>query len=69
MSSSPCSNQKTMVTAFVDGDRGGKLLLMELSGKLGKSLTHVALAPQSREVEHLEGKVITKCLANKRGIE
>ena len=59
------AQSKTMVTAFVDGDRGGKLLLMELSGKLGKSLTHVALAPQSREVEHLEGKVITKCLGQK----
>ena len=59
------AKSKTTVTAFVDGDRGGKLLLMELSGKLGKSLTHVALAPQSREVEHLEGKVITKCLAQK----
>ena len=59
------ASSKTTVTAFVDGDRGGKLLLMELSGKLGKSLTHVALAPQSREVEHLEGKVITKCLGQK----
>ena len=59
------AQSKTTVTAFVDGDRGGKLLLMELSGKLGKSLTHVALAPQSREVEHLEGKVITKCLGQK----
>jgi DNA primase len=54
--------KKNSVTAFCDGDRGGKLLLMELSGVLGKSLTHVALAPESREVEHLEGKVVTKCL-------
>ena len=37
-----------------------------ISGSLGKSLTHVAMAPQSREVEHLEGKVVTKCL-NLRG--
>ena len=59
------AKSKTTVIAFVDGDRGGRLLLMELSGKLGKSLTHVALAPQSREVEHLEGKVITKCLSQK----
>ena len=44
---------------------GGKLLLMELSGALGKSLTHVAIAPESREVEHLEGKVVTKCLNQK----
>ncbi len=56
---------KKSVTAFCDGDRGGKLLLMELSGALGKSLTHVALAPESREVEHLEGKVVTKCLNQK----
>ena len=57
--------KKKTVTAFLDGDRGGKLLLMEISGKLGKSLTHVAFAPQSREVEHLEGKVVTKCLGQK----
>jgi len=56
---------KKTVTAFTDGDRGGSLLLMEISGALGKSLTHVALAPESREVEHLEGKVITKCLNQK----
>jgi len=59
------ASKKKIVTAFLDGDRGGKLLLMELSGKLGKALTHVSIAPQSREVEHLEGKVITKCLNQK----
>ena len=59
------ASKKSNVTAFLDGDRGGKLLLMELSGALGKSLTHVALAPESREVEHLEGKVVTKCLNQK----
>ena len=59
------ASNKKIVTAFLDGDRGGKLLLMELSGKLGKSLSHVSIAPQSREVEHLEGKVITKCLNQK----
>ncbi len=59
------AKKKSTVTAFCDGDRGGKLLLMELSGALGKSLTHVAQAPESREVEHLEGKVITKSLNQK----
>ncbi len=59
------AKSKSNVTAFCDGDRGGKLLLMELSGALGKSLTHIALAPESREVEHLEGKVVTKCLNQK----
>ena len=47
------AKKKSNVTAFCDGDRGGKLLLMELSGALGKSLTHIAMAPESREVEHL----------------
>ena len=59
------ASKKKPVTAFLDGDRGGKLLLLEISGTLGKSLTHVAFAPQSREVEHLEGKVVTKCLGQK----
>ena len=45
------ASKKKTVTAFLDGDRGGKLLLMEINGTLGKSLTHVAFAPQSREVE------------------
>ena len=53
------------MTAFLDGDRGGKLLLMELEGEMGKSLTHVAFAPTSREVEHLEMKVVTKALSQK----
>ena len=59
------ASKKKRVTAFLDGDSGGRLLLMEISGSLGKSLTHVAMAPQSREVEHLEGKVVTKCLNQK----
>ena len=56
---------KKTVTAFLDGDRGGKLLLMEISGVLGNALTHVAFAPTSREVEHLESKVVTKALGQK----
>ena len=59
------ASSKKNVTAFLDGDRGGSLLLMELAGSLEKSLTHVAFAPKSLEVEHLEGKTITKCLNQK----
>ena len=59
------AKSKKTVTAFLDGDRGGKLLLMELEGEMGKSLTHVAFAPTSREVEHLEMKVVTKALSQK----
>ena len=37
------ASSKKVVTAFLDGDRGGKLLLLEISGMLGKSLTHVEI--------------------------
>ena len=53
---------KTMVKAFLDGDRGGRMIALELSGVLGNKLTHIAFAPESREVEHLEKKVIGKHL-------
>ncbi|MBT4060067.1 MAG: toprim domain-containing protein [Euryarchaeota archaeon] len=54
--------KKSMVKAFLDGDRGGRMIALELSGVLGASLTHIAFAPESREVEHLEKKVIGKHL-------
>ncbi len=53
---------KKMVKAFLDGDRGGEMIAMELGGVLGNSLTHIAFAPKGREVEHLEKKVIGKHL-------
>jgi len=53
---------KSMVKAFLDGDRGGRMVALELAGVLGDKLTHIAFAPESREVEHLEKKVIGKHL-------
>ena len=53
---------KSMVKAFLDGDRGGRMIALELAGVLGDKLTHIAFAPESREVEHLEKKVIGKHL-------
>ena len=53
---------KSMVKAFLDGDRGGQMIALELSGVLGANLTHIAFAPVGREVEHLEKKVIGKHL-------
>ena len=53
---------KSMVKAFLDGDRGGRMIALELSGVLGNKLTHISFAPESREVEHLEKKVIGKHL-------
>jgi DNA primase len=53
---------KSMVKAFLDGDRGGRMIALELAGVLGDKLTHITFAPESREVEHLEKKVIGKHL-------
>jgi len=51
------------VTAFVDGDRGGDLILRELLQVA--EVDFIARAPRGREVEELTGKQITKALRNK----
>ena len=53
---------KSQVTAFLDGDRGGKMIALELAGALEKSLTRIAFAPPGREVEYLEKKLVGKHL-------
>lgn len=52
-----------VVTAFVDGDRGGELILRELLQVA--EVDFVAKAPKSQEVEELAQKQIMKCLRNK----
>ncbi len=47
-------------TVFVDGDRGGKLIVRELMA-VG-DIDFVAMAPQGKEVEELTKKEIHKCL-------
>jgi DNA primase len=54
--------EKSMVTAFLDGDRGGKMIALELAGVLEDKLTRIAFAPVGREVEHLEKKLVGKHL-------
>ncbi|RLF15991.1 MAG: DNA primase [Thermoprotei archaeon] len=56
------SKRKTTI-AFVDGDRGGDLILRELL-KVAK-IDYVARAPPGKEVEELTAKEIAKCLKNK----
>ncbi len=56
------SRQKT-VTAFLDGDRGGDLILRELLQVA--EVDFVARAPEGKEVEELTKKEIFKCLRNK----
>jgi DNA primase len=60
------SNEK-VVTAFVDGDRGGELILRELFQVA--EIDFVARAPKSLEVEELTQKQIIKALRNKIPVE
>jgi len=54
--------QKTAI-AFVDGDRGGELILRSLLRVA--DVDYVARAPQGKEVEELTAKEIAKALRNK----
>ncbi|MEM4576948.1 MAG: DNA primase DnaG [Candidatus Nezhaarchaeales archaeon] len=54
--------EKTAV-AFVDGDRGGELVLRQLVQVA--DIDYVARAPPGKEVEELTGKEIAKCLRDK----
>lgn len=56
------SKEKT-TTAFLDGDRGGELILRELLQVA--EIDFVARAPETREVEEIPQKLIIKALKNK----
>ena len=56
-------SKEKVVTAFVDGDRGGDLILKELLQVA--ELDFVAKAPRGLEVEELTQKQIMKALRNK----
>ena len=51
------------VTVFVDGDRGGDLIIKELSGLI--KIDFVAKAPDGKEVEELTSKEIIKSIRSK----
>ncbi len=55
--------KERITTAFVDGDRGGELILKELLQTA--EVDFVARAPQTREVEEIPQKLIMKALKNK----
>lgn len=57
-------SKKKEVTVFLDGDRGGDIILNELLAA-GVELDFIARAPVGREVEELTRKEIIKCLRNK----
>ncbi|MGC8631843.1 MAG: DNA primase DnaG [Thermoprotei archaeon] len=52
--------EKTLI-AFLDGDRGGDMILRELE-EAGVDIDFVARAPSGKEVEELTGKEITRAL-------
>ncbi len=60
------SRKKESVIAFLDGDRGGTIILNELL-QVAK-LDYVARAPEGYEVEELTRKQMIKCLQNKKPV-
>ncbi len=56
-------SREKVTTAFVDGDRGGELILRELFQTA--EIDFVARAPRAHEVEELSSKQLVKCLRNK----
>jgi DNA primase len=55
--------KEKVVTAFVDGDRGGELIIRELMQVA--EVDFIARAPSGQEVEELTQKQMVKCLRNK----
>lgn len=55
------------VTAFLDGDRGGDLILKELTQRA--DIDNVARAPEGKQVEELDYDEIVKSLKNKVPVE
>lgn len=51
------------VTVFIDGDRGGDLIIKQLADCA--EINQVARAPDGKEVEELTKKEVIKCLRNK----
>ena len=60
-------SKERIVTVFVDGDRGGELILRELLQVA--EVDYVARAPRGKEVEELTQKQIMKALRNKMSID
>ncbi|MFB6182514.1 MAG: toprim domain-containing protein, partial [Candidatus Nanohaloarchaea archaeon] len=59
--------QQKETTVFIDGDRGGKLILKEMKQKAKPE--YIAKAPEGKEVEELTKKQIHKALRDKEPIK
>ncbi len=60
-------SRKKIVTALVDGDRGGDLIIKELSGVA--ELDFVSKAPDGKEIEEITKKEIHKAIRSKTSAE
>ena len=60
-------SKKKVVTAFVDGDRGGRLIIKELTGVA--EIDFVSMAPAGKEVEEITKKEIHKALRGRVSVE
>ncbi len=60
-------SRKKVITAFMDGDRGGDLILKELTTVA--EIDYVTKAPEGKEVEEITKKEIHKALRNRVSVE
>jgi DNA primase len=60
-------SKKKVITAFVDGDRGGNLIIKELS--MVADIDYVTKAPDGKEVEEITKKEIHKALRSRISAE
>ena len=57
------ANEKPEVTLFVDGDRGGNLIIKNVTEQA--KIDYITMAPEGKEVEELTGKEILQALRKK----
>jgi len=60
-------SKKKVITAFVDGDRGGRLIIKELTNRA--EIDYVSMAPDGKEVEEITKKEIHKALRGRVSVE
>lgn len=60
-------SKKKVITAFVDGDRGGRLIVKELINST--ETDYVSMAPAGKEVEEITKKEIHKALRSRISVE
>ena len=60
-------SKKKEITLFVDGDRGGKLIIQNVLDNA--NVAYIAVAPEGKEVEELNGKEILMNLRRKQSVE